>query len=405
MNILILGAGPAGLTLGNRLKDKGVDAFTILEKESEAGGLCRTVMVDGVPVDIGGPHFLDDRDPKVVDYLFRFLPKKDWDYFERNSKIMMPDGQIIGSPIEANIWQLKREDQVDYLEAISQAGCNMGKPMPEDYVEWVYWKLGSKIAENYMLPYNAKLYGDNVSEMGTYWLYKLPNVSFRETIMSCLDRKFYGRQPCQAMFYYTKYGYGEVWKRMAENIASHIRCNSAVEAIDMDTRTVTTVNGERYPADVIVTTVPWTTFKKIDGMPAELAQKVRELKATSVEVRYVEKALETDAQWMYCAGPQLPYHRLTLLENLVRGAHGMLVETRKERLSLYKEGECPSRLSYMNEYAYPVHTIQKPQIMSELLAYSKGKKVYGLGRWGEHQQHNSDVTVDLAMRFADELIG
>ena len=55
MNILILGAGPAGLTLGNRLKEKGVGTFTILEKENEAGGLCRTVMVDGVPVDIGGP--------------------------------------------------------------------------------------------------------------------------------------------------------------------------------------------------------------------------------------------------------------------------------------------------------------------------------------------------------------
>ena len=40
----------------------------------------------------------------------------------------------------------------------------------------------------------------------------------------------------------------------------------------------------------------------------------------------------------------------------------------------------------------------------ELLAYSKEKKVYGLGRWGEHQQHNSDITVGLAMQFADELI-
>lgn len=404
MNILILGAGPAGLTLGNRLKDMGVDTFTILEKEKEAGGLCRTVMVDGVPVDIGGPHFLDDRDQKVVDYLFRFLPEKDWTKFERNSKLMMPDGQIIGSPIEANIWQLKREDQVDYLESISKAGCNTGNPMPEDYVEWVYWKLGSKIAENYMLPYNTKLYGDNLSDMGTYWLYKLPNVSFRETIMSCLERRFYGKQPCQATFYYTKYGYGEVWKRMADSIATHIRYNCAVEAIDMDTRTVTAADGTSYSADVIVNTCPWTAFKRIDGMPEELKRRIPELRSTSVEVRFVEKALETDAQWMYCAGPQLPFHRLTLLENLIPGAHGMLVETRKERLGLYKEGEYPSRLSYMNEYAYPVHTVGKPQIMSELLAYSKEKKVYGLGRWGEHQQHNSDVTVGLAMDFAEKLL-
>ena len=54
---LILGAGPAGLTLANRLKDQEETSFLVLEKELEAGGLCRSVMVDGSPFDIGAGIF------------------------------------------------------------------------------------------------------------------------------------------------------------------------------------------------------------------------------------------------------------------------------------------------------------------------------------------------------------
>jgi Predicted flavoprotein involved in K+ transport len=37
MKYLILGAGPAGLTVGNRLKEMGITNFLILEAENEAG--------------------------------------------------------------------------------------------------------------------------------------------------------------------------------------------------------------------------------------------------------------------------------------------------------------------------------------------------------------------------------
>ena len=56
---LILGAGPAGLTFANMLRLRGETSFLVLEKETQAGGLCRSVNVDGSPFDIGGGHFLD----------------------------------------------------------------------------------------------------------------------------------------------------------------------------------------------------------------------------------------------------------------------------------------------------------------------------------------------------------
>ena len=59
---------------------------------------------------------------------------------------------------------------------------------------------------------------------------------------------------------------------------------------------------------------------------------------------------------------------------------------------------------YMNQYAYPLNTIEKPEIMKKLLSWSKDQGVVGLGRWGEHQHYNSDVTVDLAMKLATKII-
>lgn len=87
MQFLILGAGPAGLTVGNRLHQLGMDDFIILEKELSAGGLCRSVDVDGTPFDIGGGHFLDVRRPDVNNFLFDFMPQNEWNIFDRNSQI------------------------------------------------------------------------------------------------------------------------------------------------------------------------------------------------------------------------------------------------------------------------------------------------------------------------------
>ena len=62
---LILGAGPAGLTFANRLQQNAEESFLVLEKEKEAGGLCRSVEMDGAPLDIGGGHILDVARPHV----------------------------------------------------------------------------------------------------------------------------------------------------------------------------------------------------------------------------------------------------------------------------------------------------------------------------------------------------
>lgn len=394
---LILGAGPAGLTFANMLRLRGETSFLVLEKESQAGGLCRSVMVDGSPFDIGGGHFLDVRRPKVNEFLFQFMPEKEWNLYERDSRIQVGD-QMVGHPFEANIWQLDLEDQIAVLASIAKAGCNSGTDMPEKFKEWIVWKLGDKIAQMYMLPYNQKMFSDELDELGTYWLEKLPNVSFEDTLRSCLSHKAYGQQPGHASFYYPKeYGYGELWLRMAEALGDKIRYQEEVLGMDCERRQITTKAGEVYEAQKIVTTIPWSCFEKVAGMPEEVVASIRKLKSSAIETRYVSGRLDTPAQWIYVPEEEKPYHRILVRHNFCQGSTGYWLETRKERVALFDER---AEYSYMNEYAYPLNTIGKPEIMKKLLAFCEEKQIYGLGRWGEHCHYNSDLVVELAMNLA-----
>lgn len=396
MKYLIIGAGPAGLTLANRLIQKGNSDVLVLEKESEAGGLCRSKNIDGSPLDIGGGHFLDVRNPKVLDFVFDFMPVDEWDRYVRDSRIVV-NGNTIGSPIEANIWQMKIEDQVEYLKAIAIAGCNLGTEMPEKFVDWIYWKLGNKIAEDYMIPYNQKMFGEDLNSLGTYWLNKLPNVSFDETLISCLEKKAYGTQPGHAEFYYPKkYGYGELWLRMAERLGDKIVYNEPVSAIDIDKKTV---NG-KYEADVIINTAPWKAFDEITGLPENLKNNISDLKYSSTVIDYVGENLDTKAQWIYYPNPDLDYHRILVRHNFCPDSKGYWTETNLTRFN--KEGKDADKYFVM-EYAYPLNTIGKQEKMQELLSYTEKKGVIGLGRWGEWQHYNSDVVVNLALELAEKI--
>ena len=426
---LILGAGPAGLTFANMLKRKGEESFLILEKEKEAGGLCRSEEVDGSPLDIGGGHFLDVRRPKVCEFLFDFLPKEEWALFRRDSRICLQSA-VVGHPLEANIWQFPLEEQVEYLSSIAKAGCNSGEPVPERFVEWIVWKLGQKIADDYMLPYNQKMFADELDTLGIYWLDKLPDVSFEDTLRSCLARKPFGSQPGHASFYYPKkYGYGEVWKRMAEAVAPKVVYGCEAEEIDCTpsghgipsfdgaspfgstppkegvdvcrTKAVKTKNGQSFMADKIITTVPWASFSQITGMPEELFLSIKDLKSSAVEIRYVPENLDTQAHWLYVPDLKIPYHRILVRHNFCQESRGYWLETREERTAMFSPED--ENYRYLNSCAYPLNTMGKPEIVEKLLAFGRENQIYGLGRWGEHSHYNSDVVVERAMELAEKM--
>lgn len=392
---VILGAGPSGLTLAHSLIDGGVprEQIVVIEKERVAGGLCRSEQVDGAPLDIGGGHFLDVRRKDVLDFVFRFMPREEWALFDRVSKIRLR-GMEVDHPLEANLWQFPVEDQADYLESIAQAGCVRGEPMPESFAAWIEWKLGERIAREYMLPYNRKIWSMDPDALGTYWLYKLPNVSFRETLLSCLEGKPMGALPAHGTFLYPKeFGYGEVWRRMGEALGDSLVTGCSLESVDLENRIV---NG-RWKAETIVSSIPWTIWLNAADVPADVADDVRSLKNASIDIDYCPDTLASPSHWTYEPDESISYHRILLRSNFAKNARGYWTETNAQRSPL------SSGVRFHNEYAYPVNTLGKPEAVARILDWAAGHGIVGLGRWGKWEHMNSDVAVAEALQVAREL--
>ena len=386
---LILGAGPSGLTIAHSLIHQGIPQSQVLliEKESAVGGLCRSEQVDGAPLDIGGGHFLDVRKKEVLEFLFRFMPEHEWNAFSRISKIRLR-GQEIDFPLEANLWQFSKSDQVDYLVSIAQAGCVRGDPMPEAFSDWILWKLGERIAQDYMLPYNRKIWSMDLNGLGTYWLYKLPDVSFRETLRSCLNACPSGTLPAHATFLYPKqYGYGEVWRRMGQSLGNSLVLNCAVESIDLPSRTV---NGQ-WCAETIINTIPWVLWRNFCHVPEEIQGQIDKLRNIPIDIDYMQESLGNPSHWIYEPNEALSHHRLLLRSNFYAGSRGYWTETNTVR-SKETEG-----WRHRNEFAYPVNTVGKPEAVEKIHQWAARNGIVSAGRWGKWEHMNSDVVVAEAL--------
>ena len=393
---VILGAGPSGLTLANALIFSGtpINEICLLEKQNVPGGLCRSEIVDGSPLDIGGGHFLDVKRNDVLDFVFRFMPRNEWELHNRVSKIRIR-GFEIDHPLEANLWQFPSEVQADYLESIAQAGCVRGEPAPKSFAAWIKWKLGERIAKEYMLPYNHKIWSMDPDQLGTYWLYKLPNVSFRETLLSCLEGKPMGALPAHGTFLYpTEFGYGEVWKRMGEALGDSLVTNCPVEHIDLASRTV---NG-RWQGQTIISTIPWTSWTGYCDLPKDILTAISTLRNAPIDVDYHPETLNSAAHWTYEPDEAISYHRLLLRSNFAPGARGYWTEANATR------SPQTTGVRFHNEFAYPINTLGKPEAVQQILTWGRSKGIVGLGRWGRWEHMNSDIAVAEALQMANELM-
>lgn len=394
---LILGAGPSGLVLANALLDMGhaQKDILLLEQKSVVGGLCRSELVDGAPMDVGGGHFLDVKRKNVLDFVFKFMPREEWTLHDRVSKIRIRDVEI-DHPLEANLWQFPIETQIDYLESIAQAGCVRGEDEPISFAQWINWKFGERISQDYMLPYNRKIWSMDPDALGTYWLYKLPNVSFRETLLSCLEGKPMGSLPAHGTFLYPKkFGYGEVWRRMGEALGDSLLVDYSIKSIDLNRHIV----NDEYEYETLISSIPWVHWRDYCDLPSSIIEAINLLKNASIDVDYRSETLENNSHWIYEPNEEISYHRMLLRSNFASGSQGYWTETNALRSPELKTGD----IRFHNEFAYPINTIEKPAAVEKILSWAKQNSVIGLGRWGTWEHMNSDVAVDQALQLAHQL--
>lgn len=389
---VIIGAGPAGLSFALNLLKHNEHSFILLESENEAGGLCRSQWVDGFPLDIGGCHLLDSKNKIITELIFSFLPEDEWSLFERDNRICLGKYEM-GFPFEANIWQLPEELQNKYISSIKNCAALRGEPLPKTFLEWVRWKFGDDMAEDYLIPYNDKIWSYDLSLVGTYWLHKLPPITHEDIAESCLKKTSCQKYPAHKTFYYPKKdGFGEAFLRMAELLDGHIVYNYKATDIDWDTKTV---NGE-YTGETIINTAPWQSLKQ--SFPENMQIKIDNLHYASLDIDYYPEKPKTTSQATYYPDLNLPYHRKIFRFNYNPESKGYWTETNSKRRKVR------SKEHFTNEFAYPISTLDKPKIMHKLLQWTAEYNVYGLGRWGEFEHMNTDVAMQRAIDLSDALI-
>src|SRR5712692_9536902 len=84
-NVVIIGAGPAGLTAAYMLTKRGVTS-TVLESDTVVGGISRTTERDGWRFDVGGHRFFTKVKP-VEELWFEILGPEDFLRRPRKSRL------------------------------------------------------------------------------------------------------------------------------------------------------------------------------------------------------------------------------------------------------------------------------------------------------------------------------
>jgi protoporphyrinogen oxidase len=406
-DFLIVGAGITGVSIARLLQMKGINNFLILEAETEAGGLCRTKSIDRHHLDIGGGHFLCTKYPQVYDFIFSHISKEEFNFYSRVSKIKLGNN-LIDYPIESNLWQLPIKNQIDYLISALQAGEVIGKPEPSNYEEWICWKLGKKIADMYMLPYNKKIWGVEPEQMDIDWLHKIPRLDTREILESCLLQKSDDeKMPSHSGFYYPKEGGFQV---IFDSIYNHVSKNTILseKVYSLENCQDYWLVNNSYKAIQIINTAPWPHLKQALNPPSSLDSSFEKLVYNSIVVSLWEKEYNHDWHWCYDPNQDLEYHREFYIHNFAPHSqcNGMYTETNLKRWpGVEKMWSNHSKPIYehINQVAYPVPVLGHSTAIQKILSHYKKQNLFGVGRWGQWQYFNSDVCIWEAMQLINEL--
>lgn len=94
--VIIIGAGPAGLTAANELLKSGDYEVKILEETDDIGGISKTVKYNGNRMDIGGHRFFS-KDERILNYWENIMPVQGYDSFD-DKKLQRIKQLKIGGP-------------------------------------------------------------------------------------------------------------------------------------------------------------------------------------------------------------------------------------------------------------------------------------------------------------------
>ena len=317
--VVIIGAGPAGLTAAYKILSETDKKPIILEESQFIGGISRTVDHNGNRMDLGGHRFFS-KDEEIMDFWKELMPIQGKPSF---------DDALLGreKPLHENGPDPEKEERVmlvrdrvsriyflkkffDYPVSLSaQTLKNMGFrntmrvgfgymksvffKKPEDSLENFYInRFGRPLYEMFFEDYTTKLWGISPKEISADWgAQRVKGLSLSKAVLSVLKKPFTKKGVEQKnvetslieRFIYPKKGPGQLWETLAEEIVSRggkIELNTKVVGINTEKGRVVSVVAEKddekieYNGECFISSMPIKDL--VSGMNGEtVPEKVK----------------------------------------------------------------------------------------------------------------------------------
>lgn len=317
---VIVGAGITGLAFANFFDGD----VTVLERDHEIGGWCKTVKQDGFVWDYSG-HFFHFRDAEIEQYLRDRMPGQQIDTVVKDSRIYY-GGALVDFPFQKNIHQLPKDEFIDCLYDLyfREEGNGSGS-----FKAMLYEKFGRSIAEKFLVPYNEKLYACDLDlldrdAMGRFF----PYADLEDVIrnMRQADNASYN-----ATFTYPRGGAIEYVNALARELdPASIALGEGLAAVDLERRVATTTRGRELTYDFLISSAPFDQFATMTAVSHD-PDVLTSNKVLVYNLGFDRKGLP-DLHWVYFPNREISFYRVGFYDNIIE----------QPRMSLYVEVGLPA---------------------------------------------------------------
>lgn len=319
-DVVILGAGPAGLGAGHRLHNDGRKSWKIFEASGRVGGLASSRLdKNGFTWDLGGHVLFSNSD------FFNSLVKKtlgDEALVHRRESYIKMNGGLVPFPLQYNIHRLPKRTMEECLAGLVEVSRDgSGKTRPENFEQWISARLGHGIARHFMLPYNQKLWSYPLGDMGFGWVGERvalpPIAAIKRSIKTGKDQTGWGgnadfRFPLRG-------GTGGLMDGFAKPFREKIAFLHMAEKIDPKTKRITFQNGKSVNYKRLITTMPLDHLIKnvLANPPPDVVRAAGELRYNSgwIVGIGINRKIKGSRCWVYFPDKRVPFYRVTYFSN------------------------------------------------------------------------------------------
>ncbi|HEX6547145.1 MAG TPA: NAD(P)/FAD-dependent oxidoreductase [Candidatus Dormibacteraeota bacterium] len=263
--VLVLGAGPAGLTAAYELSKLGRRSLVLEADPRYVGGIARTVEHHGYRFDIGGHRFFSKN--QEIEDLWTEVLGDEMLVRDRLSRIYYR-GRYFAYPLRA-FNALKNLGLVETVLCVwSYALARLRPRRPERSLEdWVSNRFGKRLFRIFFKTYTEKVWGIPCSELSADWAaQRIKGLSLVEAIKGALlpQRRAGGRRSEVIKtlideFRYPRLGPGQMWERVTERLraaGSEVRLGTRVTRIGWRGGLVVGAGESEWRAPDVVSTLP-----------------------------------------------------------------------------------------------------------------------------------------------------